>query len=46
MDMVSAKSDVNGAKKKYVSVDFELKSDNNPKIMFQKCKDPIYIASD
>ena len=38
MDMVSSKSDVNGAKKKYVSGNFELKSDKNPKIMFKKSR--------
>ena len=35
MDMASAKSEVKGAKKKYVSGDFELKSDKNQKFMFQ-----------
>ena len=46
MDMASAKYDVNGAKKKPVSCNFELKSDKNPKIMFQKRIEPIHIASD
>ena len=32
------------AKKKYISGDFELKSDKNPEIRFQKRKYPIYIA--
>ena len=31
MDMASAKSDVNGPKKKYVFCDFELESDKNTK---------------
>ena len=31
MDMASAKSDVNGSKKKYVFGDFELESDKNSK---------------
>ena len=41
MDMVSAKSDVNGQKEKYVFGDFELESDTKKN---QKRTDPLYIG--
>ena len=46
MDMESAKSDVNDRQKIYVFCYFVLESDKNPKQIFQKRIDPIYIGPD
>ena len=44
MDMASAKSDVNGPKKKYGFGDFELESDKKHKIFVSKHIDSLYIG--